>query len=168
MSDFTNEQIQRLGRKRQYMQYLSDYRRQVIHYFQQVVEVSVNVQRETQTPTVNFTNDIIKDLPPRVKALLLTDFASWLKKYGRELANSSEPFDIDVELDITLCGFVENFSEFSTRPDSVNTDRLDVVVSDRITQYRVVHTFAAADFAPFLQAGLDWHPSARSFFIPRS
>lgn len=153
MSSFTLEATETLAKKKVIIEQLSNYRKTLFRLFQDVVGVAVDVSRETGTKVVNFNNDVINDLPDRIKGTLMNELREWIVRRGN---------------DVVFDNKIEQIVELDIETHLVGADAVSLTIYDRVTGYRIYETITFADLAPFLQAGLDWQPTARSFFIPRS
>lgn len=146
-----NEYIQRIQKKGIVMGQLKKYRPALIVFFQEVVMVSTEVQPLTNTKVINFNNDVIRDLPPRMRSAFMAEFEHWLERNGKDFLDDDVRDGIEISLEVTRTG-----------------DSVHIAVIDEATAYTVFETIDYADLAPFLQAGLDYHPHSQTFFIPRS
>lgn len=146
-----NEYLARIHKKSEVIRQLNKYRPALIAYFQDVVKINTEVQPHTQTPVVNFTNEVIRDLPPRMRTAFMAEFEHWLDNNGKDFLDRDEFDGVDLSLDVARI-----------------QDAVEISVIDAATAYSVTESITYADLAPFLQAGLDYHPQAYTFFIPRS
>lgn len=85
--------------------------------------------------------------PYRVVLGLIEDFATWLDNHGKELMLTDD-YDFF---------FVVKKTAFA----------VEVIFTDCTTGRTETVLFTYADLEGQLKAGLDWHPSAPTFFIPR-
>ncbi|ANZ48484.1 hypothetical protein BIZ78_gp091 [Erwinia phage vB_EamM_Caitlin] len=146
-----NEQIANIQKKSVVIEQLKKYRPALIAFFQEVVKVNTEVQPQTQTKVINFNNDVIRDLPSRMRSTFMVEFEEWVDLNGRDFINSDD-FD----------GVCLSLETVRTR------DVAHVTVIDNNTGYHIVEEITYDDLAPFLQAGLDYHPRSGTFFVPRS
>lgn len=146
-----NEFLERIHKKNDVITALRKYRPALIAFFQEVVRVNTEVQPQTKTPIVNFTHEVIRDLPPRMRSAFMAEFENWLDRNGRDFLDSDIREGVDMDLEVTRI-----------------QDAVQIVVYDSATAFSVVETVSYRDLAPFLQAGLDYHPQCGTFFIPRS
>lgn len=146
-----NEFIERIEKKSAVIDQLQKYRPALIAFFQEVVRVSTEVQPQTKTRVVNFTNEVIRDLPPRMRGAFMAEFESWLDNNGKYFLDDGFRNEIDFDIEVTRI-----------------QDAVEIAVYDSATGYNLVQIVTYADLAPFLQAGLDYHPQCGTFFIPRS
>ena len=146
-----NTQIANIQKKSVVIEQLKNYRQALIAFFQEVVKVNTEVQPQTQTKVINFNNDVIRDLPSRMRSLFMVELEEWVDRNGRDFLDSDDFDGVDLVL------------------ESVRTrDVLHITVVDGCTGYHIIEEITYADLTPFLQAGLDFHPHSGTFFVPRS
>lgn len=144
------EMISSIRNKAKVMDALRQYRPTLIRMFQSVTEVSAEVQPQTKTPVVNFTSEVVRDLPPRMRLHLLRDFEEWVDSCGRDFL-TTEVADIELACNSTM-----------------TANGVELVLFDADTTYNITENITYEMLSPFIQAGLDWHPRAATFFVPRS
>ncbi|QVW28705.1 hypothetical protein pEaSNUABM8_00208 [Erwinia phage pEa_SNUABM_8] len=145
------DMIKHISNKPAVMTTLKKWRPALVSLFQAVVQVSTEVQPQTGTKTINFTNEVILDLPPRMRHQMLSEFTGWLNMKGRDFLEPEDFQSVSIQLEARLL-----------------RERIQVCLVDEETGYNIVEILDYADLAPFLQAGLDYHKRANTFFVPRS
>lgn len=84
--------------------------------------------------------------PYRMVRTIVADFAQWLDYHGKDLMMSDDDFSMHVVP-----------AQFA----------IEVIFTDHRTGRTETVLFTYADLDGQIKAGLDWHPEAPSFFIPR-
>lgn len=132
--------------------HFTSFKSQFIKTSQEAAQALSDEAVTTAVTNHQFTSDVIDALPSRFKDLFMGEFATWLMDRGRE----THPYPTTLEGEYYDIG-VAHCHDFVTYE-----------LSSSGTGVSVVETITYDSLAPFLQAGLNWHPQAKNFFVPRA